>query len=477
MHTIHRGSRPKGAPLTPALFLAAAAGLSACALSPDATPAEQKKLAAAAATYEPPIEQRSLPQLGDSPTWRDVLERSFLANGDLEAAYFEWKAAVQRIDMAAAYPNSNLQLGYSYMFSAEKMKSFDRQTFSLGFSPSMMLEVPAKARQRGRVALDEARAAGERFRKAKFDLQSRVLGQWADLRMLENKLDVQQDQLALSRLAIDAIRARAQAGSVQRDLLRAESSLRTQESALEDTRAAIRSTRAMINGMLARDPEAPLDASHDPGRAFAASDEQVLNAAVELNPEIAALAGQTSARTDTLELARLRWIPDFNPSLMFTGSVSQAAELMISLPTTVAEIRGGIREAESMLRASEAMLRQTRSDRSATLVATLVALRNNERQATLFETTLIPLADRVLANTRQAYAAGSAMYLDLLDAQAMVLDARLMAIEAHAARDKRLAELEALMGTDIETLAASPAPQRTAADTTATAREESRHDR
>jgi len=58
----------------------------------------------------------------------------------------------------------------------------------------------------------------------------------------------------------------------------------------------------------------------------------------------------------------------------------------------------------------------------------------------------------------------------------MVLDTRLMAIEAHAARDKRLAELEALMGTDVETLPASPAAVPTTAETT-TAREEARHDR
>jgi len=172
----------------------------------------------------------------------------------------------------------------------------------------------------------------------------------------------------------------------------------------------------------------------------------------------------------------MQWIPDINPSFMFTGNVSQALGATVMLPTTIADIRGGIREAEAMLRAGEAMLRQTRSDRTATLVATLVALRNSERQAALYETTLVPLADRVLSNTRQTYAAGSAMYLDLLEAQGMVLDTRLMAIEAHAERDKRLAELEALTGTDIETLSASPAAVRTTAETTTT-REEAPHDR
>jgi hypothetical protein len=59
----------------------------------------------------------------------------------------------------------------------------------------------------------------------------------------------------------------------------------------------------------------------------------------------------------------------------------------------------------------------------------------------------------------------------------MVLDTKLMVIEARASRDKRLAELEALMGTDIETLTASQASLAAHTDTTTTAREEARHDR
>jgi outer membrane protein TolC len=123
------------------------------------------------------------------------------------------------------------------------------------------------------------------------------------------------------------------------------------------------------------------------------------------------------------------------------------------------------------------MLRQTRSDRAAALVATLLGLRNNERQASLFETTLVPLAERVLANTRQSYAAGSAMYLEVIESQSLVLDARLMVIEARAARDKRLAELEVLLGTDIETLGTqSRSPAAAVDELMTTARKEARHD-
>ena len=162
---------------TMTLTIVGSVALTGCALTPDGTKQEQAKLEEAGRPYEPPFGQRVLPELTASPTWREVLSRAFLANGDLEAAYFEWKAAVQRVEMASAYPNSNVQVGYSYMFSSEKMKTFDRQTFSFGFDPSMNLSFPTKVQQKGKVALDEARAAGERFRTAKFDLQRRVLSQ------------------------------------------------------------------------------------------------------------------------------------------------------------------------------------------------------------------------------------------------------------------------------------------------------------
>src|SRR5256885_4068124 len=49
-----------------------------------------------------------------------TLFRSFLANGDLEAAYFDWAAAFARIDQAANWPNSNLAPTFSYMFSGDR---------------------------------------------------------------------------------------------------------------------------------------------------------------------------------------------------------------------------------------------------------------------------------------------------------------------------------------------------------------------
>ena len=69
----------------------------------------------------------------------------------------------------------------------------------------------------------------------------------------------------------------------------------------------------------------------------------------------------------------------------------------------------------------------------------------------------------VLANSRQSYTTGSVGFIELIDSQRTLLDVRLMIVEARAAREKALADLESLAGVDIETLK-SPATQAATKD-------------
>ncbi len=403
--------------------------------------------------FEPPVEKRELPELSENPSWHDVLHRAFLANGDLEAAYFEWKAALQRIDMAATWPNSNVQVGFSYMFSGERMKSWDRTTISAGFDPSMNLSLPNKVAKAGEVALQNARAAGFRFESTKFDVQRRVLNTYLDLALVEEKIRIQQDNVSLLKLLSDSAENRVQAGGPQQDLLKAQIAHHLAENELENLQSEARTMRAMLNAMLDRDPQAPLSTKSLPeARPVPADDAQLIAAGVDRNPELAGLAAQVKGREDALELARLAYLPDINPSGGFTGSVSQFAGAMIMLPTTIPMIRGQIEESRAMLRSVQAMARQSERDRAAGFVADLYVMRNAQRQANFFEQRIIPAAQQALDSSRQAYAAGTVGFVELVDAQRTLLDVRLMVAEARIEREKRLADMEALAGLDVETL-------------------------
>jgi outer membrane protein TolC len=430
--------------------------LSGCVLAPKGASEEQSAAQKAGEPYAQPFEQRAIPDLPADPTWRDVLQRAFLANGDLEAAYFEWKAALARIPQVANWPNTNLAPTFSYMFSSERMKSFDRTTVNVGFDPMENLAFPTKVAQAGKVALDEARAAGKRFESTKFDIQRKVLVAYLDLALHEEQIRIQRDNVNLLKLMADSAGDRVGAGGAPQDLLRAQTQFRLAENQLATMETQHMAMLSMLNGMLARDPRAPLKIppTLPAPRRVPADDAKLLALAIENNPDLARVAHQVAGRQDALELARMAYIPDINPMAGFTGGISQMIGAMIILPTTIPEIRGKIDESRAMLRSTQAMLRQTKADRAASFVAALYAMRSAERQAAVFQDAILPRAQQTLAAMRQAYAAGTASYTDLIDTQRTLLDVRLMIAEAQMEREKRLAELEALAGVDMETLAA-----------------------
>jgi len=429
-------------------------GLTGCVLVPEGTPEERAKLDANSALFEPQVETRQLPELPAQAEWRAVLHRAFLANGELESAYFEWKAALARIDQAATWPNSNVAVSFSYMFSPEQMKFWDRTTIGVGFDPSVNLSLPIKVQTAGEIALEAARQAAERFRAIKFDLQRKVLSAYLDLALAEEKIRIERDNLTLLKLLSDSAADRAQAGGPLQDLLKAQIETQIAENELANLEAEVNSMRGTLNGMLARDAKARLKLPPrlPSRRPVAADDARLIAVAVDQNPELAGLARQVAGRKDAIELARLAFLPDIIPSGSVTGSVSQVVAAMVMLPTKVPAIRAAIDEAEAMTRSAEAMLRQTEKDRAASFVANLYVMRNAERQTELYQTRVVPAAQQLVSSSRNAYAAGAVGFADLIDSERTLISVRRLLAQSQVEREKRLAALEALAGVDIETL-------------------------
>jgi len=97
-------------------------------------------------------------------------------------------------------------------------------------------------------------------------------------------------------------------------------------------------------------------------------------------------------------------------------------------------------------------LRQTTHDRAASFVANLIIMRNAERQVELYRRSVVPSVQQLINASQQDYAAGTVGFADLIDSERTYVGVRLMVAQARIEREKRLAELEALAGVDIETL-------------------------
>ncbi|AZG78838.1 TolC family protein (plasmid) [Methylocystis rosea] len=446
--------RPRDLILRACLSMATALGLSGCALTPPGTTEEQAKLSEVSERFEPPIEARELPALPAVANWRDVLHRAFLANGELESAYFEWKAALARVDRDATWPNTNLMFGYRYLFSRDQMKTWDRMTLSGSFMPSTTLQLPIKTWTAGKVALEAARAASERFRTVKFELQRKVLTAYLDLALAREKVRIERDNVNLLKLLTSSAAARSQAGAPLQDMLKAQTNWELAKNNLLNLEAEVRSARSKLNGLLARDAEEPLNLppTLPAARPVIGNDARLIEVAVDQNPELAALARQVAGRKDAIELARLEFLPDLVPAGSITGNIERAAEMFVMVPTRIPAILAMIRDTEAMARSTEAVLRQTERDRAASFVANLYFMRNAERQTSFYRRRVVPVVEQLINSSREAYAAGSVQFADLIDSQRTYISVRVLVAEARIEREKRLAELEALAGVDIETL-------------------------
>jgi outer membrane protein TolC len=429
--------------------------LSGCVLTPRGTAAERERLAEAGAAWEPPPEERALPELPASPDWPELLRHAFLANGDLEAAYFEWKASLATIDVEAGWPNSNVMLGYDYMFSPGQMKAWDRSTVRVGFDPMQNVSLPPKVMVQGRIALEQARAAGQRFESAKFALQRQVLEEWFEFAATAERLRLAREDADLTSALAGAATARLEAGAAQRTLVEADMARISAEDEIRRLEADVSARRARLNALAGRASDAPLDppAALPPPRPLTAPDDVLLAMAVDANPELAALASEVAGRDDALDWARLQYLPDINPFVVFSGNSVQAVGTMISLSTQLPQIWGRIDQAKAMLRAGHAELEQRHRDRGADFVATLVLLRDSERQIELLERQLLPAAEAATGAGRVQYEGGTLELADLIGAERAPLQVRALAAEARALREARLAALEELAGVDVETLA------------------------
>lgn len=440
---------------TPFLFLLIS--MSGCVLAPREFAAEKERAAAAGTAFEAPLEQRSIAELPENPTWRDLLQRAFLASGELEAAYFEWKAALERVNVAAGYPNTNVSVGFEYLFSPGNTKAWDRSTLDVGFDPMQNLSFPTKSLAAGRVALDEARAAGKRFAAARFDLQRRVLTAYLDYALTAEKIRIHHAHERLLRLAAESANTRVRSGATQREVLAAGIAHRLGDDEVKVMDAELPRARATLNALLGRLPDAPLPAPAAlPEPRAVAGDAELLAVAVTNNPELAALAQAAAGRADAVDLARQQYFPDINPFAGFTGSAEQAVGAMITLPTTILQIRASIREARAMHRAAQALLRQRTADRGAEFAAALISLRDSERRAGLFATQIRPLAELAAGNARASYVTGAGTLSEVLEAEEALLDVDLMIAEARVEREKRVAEIEALAGVDMEAIGRTP---------------------
>lgn len=403
------------------------------------------------ATDEPPV-------LHQESTLEDYLVYAALNNPDLEAAFHQWQAALKKIAQARSLPDPELSYGY---FIREVETRVGPQQQRLGLS--QMFPWFGKLGLRGQVASQEAMAAEQQYEAAKLRLFYQVKEAYHEYSYLGRAIAIARENVELLTYLESVARTKYKAGAgAHAGVIRAQVELGKLENRLRSLEDLKRPLVARLNASLNRSSDAalPLPESISEKRV-SFSDEELIAWLKEDNPELKALAFVAAKEEKAVRLAKKESYPDFMLGVEYidtdraimptrdSGKDPVVAKLSINLPIWQAKYRALAEERRRRQEAAVARRTNRENQLMADLQMALYRFRDAERKIDLYRDTLIPKAEESLSVTQQGFAADRADFLDLIDAQRVLLDFQLSHERALADRAQSLAEIESVVGRDI----------------------------
>ena len=424
----------------------AAAALVAAAAGCRGTPAPGETEARAqldetARAYRPQGAKPALPELSVESTVGDLLSFAVLNSPSVEAAFYDYSAAVEEIAVERSYPDPMFQL------SAEIADTVDALTPGLMTDPMANWPLPSKLRLKGEAALRMALSKRSEVRAAMLETAYSVKRAWYQMWALDEEIRLTRETMAvvdrMERFALDRI---AVGAATQQDALRAQMERDQLEIGLESLIDSRETVRARMRGALAL-PESAVLPEFQPKLADgeeAVGEQALLAVALARNPRLEAMRQDVMQAVALYELAGKAGVPDFAFGLEANvkGSpVPFMPAVGVTLPIWRDRIAAEIAASRARAGAAQSRLEAEQLDLAVRFAETAYALREADRNVGLYGERLTPKARAALDVAESGYVAGVTGFLDLLEAEKTVLEFETQRVKALGERQMALAEM------------------------------------
>lgn len=281
-----------------------------------------------------------------------------------------------------------------------------------------------------------------------------------DLWWVEQALRITAEEEEVLKDLTTAGQAKYAAGEADlQDVLKGQLAL----SRLQDRRLLLQQRRqilaALINRLLDRAPTSSLGAPAEitAGRLPLSLDD-LLEKAERENPRLGARAHLTEMAQTGLSLARRGYIPDITLGVQYfqigdgetigpdDGQDAWMVMAGINLPLWLGKKQSAVGEAAERLRTARDDFQREKAEVVFEVKDRYFKFISARDQLQLYRESIIPQSERVFQADRVAYETGKTDFLDLLESEKRLLEARLAYLQVVADTRKYLAELEATVG-------------------------------
>ncbi|MFZ3208181.1 MAG: TolC family protein [Geobacteraceae bacterium] len=253
---------------------------------------------------------------------------------------------------------------------------------------------------------------------------------------------------------------------VQQDVFKSQverSKMLDMKISLEQER---KSLEAALNALLFRSPEASVGRIPDfEIKPLPLSAGNLRETALEKRPMIKSLRALIDKGEAGNKLARKEFYPDFNVSLEYMqresamggeGLDMYSLGVTFNLPVQQKRRHAMVAESDSEILMATEELSGLRNTIDSGISDLLAKLEKREKLVTLYKTGIIPQAEQSLESATIGYRVSKVDFLNLLDSRMTLFNYERQLYESQAEYMMKLAQLEAIVGTDLVSAPSAP---------------------
>lgn len=395
----------------------------------------------------------------------DYVRYAMQHNPDLAAAFYRWRAAVERLPQVRTLPDPRISL-------ALVLDEVDRSAEYMGerYTLEQMFPWFGKLSLDGDMALARSQAEAQRFEAQRLQLVDRVHRAFFEYAFQHHAVAINRENLALLVRLESVVREMFRTGAPGlADLMRIQTEIGRLDDQLRASKDLLGVMAAELNASLGRSvhatlPDVPGPPSMHPIPVLPEQpDDWWLNLARFRSPELAATRHEAREQDHAVDLARRNYYPDITVGLEYARDASAriamideggtdmlAGMLAVNVPIWRQKYAAGVRESMARHAMANRNLQGRINQLETDLKLALYGHRDSLRKLTLYGDTLLPMARRTLAATETAYRVGSAGFTELIDAQRVLLEFSLAHERAAADRAQTYSRIQALVGGPLD---------------------------
>ncbi len=391
--------------------------------------------------FRPNGHKPALPVLTTNSTLADFLTYALLNQPQVEAAYFDWLASIERITVERSLPDPQITF------------QMDIQQVVTSIMPGLMMTFPGagKLRAAGNLAAAESKTRYAAFETASLQSAYEVKRAYYQLYFLDEKIRVNRETLSLLTELEKLAGAQNDVGKVTlQDVLRAQieqDRLKTTVANLEDARTALAAQFKAALGMGFDDPTPPIPQKFE-STSLDLTSAKLFETALSRNTRLKGMEAGLLAADAAITQAYKARMPDV--TVGFMADLKTTPTLYrpwgtISVPLWRDKLAAQVAQAQAGKQAANARLSAEQISLAVDFAEKSFLYREASRNVQLLQNDLLPKQRQSLEVARSGYLSGQIDFFNLTDAEQTLLRFGLDEVEARSQRELALVDLSLMI--------------------------------